>query len=99
MYGRIAAFVLALNCVLAASSASAQDPAPDWPTPQLLAEGITSGCVVVYWNAIPNLHHFVLTRESPAFEWVINDMHTRYQEDCGLQADTDYRYRICAFFV
>ena len=82
--------------------AGAAPAAADFAKPTAAAHGKAPGCIVVDWlgTSLSGVHHLEVTRENPPRPpWVINPDQEPYQEDCGLDPDTEYRYQVCAFYI
>ena len=80
--------------------AAAAPSAAAFEKPTAVASGTAPGCTVVSWpgTSLSGVHHLEVTRETPPRSWVI-DPDQSYLDDCGLDADTEYRYQVCAFYI
>jgi hypothetical protein len=63
------------------------------------ATGSLPGWIIVRWgHSGQGLNEFSVERENPYFRWDNVNAAQRNLPDGGLQPDTTYRYRVCAYF-
>ena len=95
--------VLALSLVLAVMAvgpAAADELEEPTVVPSSGTEtGSLPGWIIVRWgHSGQGLNEFSVERENPYFRWDNVNAAQRNLPDGGLQPDTTYRYRVCAYF-
>ncbi len=92
------AALLALLMAMGASPAMALEP----PTllPSVPAIGSTPNSITLRWEHFEQgVHGYTVEREDPYRIWPNVDAAQRDLLDVGLQPNTTYRYKICAYFI
>lgn len=85
---------------LGAGPAAADDVPAPIVTPSVdKITGSLPGLIVVRWvYEASGVHDFLVVREAPEKRWDNLDPSVGYVEDLGLEPNTTYRYKVCAYF-
>lgn len=91
------ATTLFAGLLMLAATATAQD----FSKPVLSAHSNSPGCITVSWSRsdMSGVHHFEFLREDWTAPLAFEVQPPHYHTDCGLTADTEYRYQVCAVYA
>jgi hypothetical protein len=96
----VAALALASSLLAGAGPAVAEDFEPPVVVPSVPATGSLPGMIIVRWEHFEQgVWDYSVERESPYWRWDNVNAGQRNLPDGGLQPDTEYRYRVCAYFI
>jgi hypothetical protein len=83
-----------------ASPAAAEEYQPPNVVPSVNGTGSLPGSIIVRWEHYEQgVWDYAVERENPYRRWDQVNAAQRNLLDSGLQPDTEYRYRVCAYFI